>query len=42
MEAWWPLDESGSEATVEDDEGLDLSWPIDGREGLSSNVDAVL
>jgi hypothetical protein len=31
-----------NEATVEVEDGRDISWPIDGREGFSSNVDAVL
>jgi hypothetical protein len=35
-------EERGSEATVEADDGRDISWPIDGREGLLSNVVAVL
>ena len=36
MEAWLLCAGRGSEATVEAEEGRDISWPIDGREGLSS------
>jgi hypothetical protein len=42
-EAWLPcrwLVEK--EAIVDVEDGREMSWPIDGREGLSSNVGAVL
>lgn len=35
----WPVEK---EAMVDVDEGREMSWPMDGREGLSSNADAVL
>lgn len=43
IEAWLPCRWFVWEATVDVDEGREMSWPMDGREGLSvSNVGAVL
>lgn len=43
MEAWLPWRCCGNEeATLEVDDGRDISWPMDGSEGLLSSVDAVL
>lgn len=44
MDAWLPCRWrcGGSEATVDVDDGREMSWPMDGSDGLSSKADAVL
>ena len=42
IDAWLPWRWFVNEATVEVDDGREMSWPMDGRGCLSSNADAVL
>ncbi|KAF2122383.1 hypothetical protein BDV96DRAFT_594268 [Lophiotrema nucula] len=42
IDAWLPWRCRENEAIVEVEEGREISWPMDGRAGLSSSVDAVL
>jgi hypothetical protein len=42
IEAWLPCLCGVYEATVDVDDGREMSWPMDGSDGLSSSVDGVL
>ena len=42
MLVWLPCRWNVKLATVDVDDGRDISWPMDGREGFSSNAEAVL
>ncbi|ORY18582.1 hypothetical protein BCR34DRAFT_473294 [Clohesyomyces aquaticus] len=42
MVPWLPCRCCVNEATVDVEDGRDISWPIEGSGGLSSSVDAVL